>query len=269
MAGQAWPRIAGCVCRPRGLSGMPVARVPRHQEIARELRARIESGRLRPGEPLPDEAALSAQLGVARRTIRAAINQLTVDGAIVRIDGVPCVAQRNPAVFTPTVATLGDLLQLAQGTTRDIRSVVTGVMEPATAALLRVEAGRRWVRVSFVRLPAHGGGLPLGWYDSFIDEQFSSIVPHLRRHRGLYTDLIEAHHGVLVAEVHQEISAAVIPPAMAEPLQAPAGSPALRIVRRYLDRRGAVLVAADGIHPADRFAILTILRRERPGPGDR
>lgn len=239
------------------------------------LLERIESGRLAPGEPLPDEAALSQELGTNRQTVRAAVDQLIEGGAVARVDGVPRVKDRRArfASFTATVASLGDLLQLAEGTTRDLRDVEpSSTMKPARAAFLRVEPGRRWVRVAFVRMsgePGDPNAIPLGWYDSFIDEQFSSIVPHLRRHRGLYTDLIEAHHGVLATEVHQEISATIIPPALVEPLKAQAGGAALRVVRRYLDRRGAVLVVSDGIHPADRFTILSILRRERPGPGDR
>lgn len=235
------------------------------------LLERIESGRLAPGAPLPDETSLCAELRTTRQTVRAAIDQLIEGGAVGRIDGVPCVQDRRAgsATFTATLASLGDLLEFAEGTMRDVRSVEPSVMEPARAAMLRVEPGRRWVRISFVRMSGDRRGVPLGWNDSFIDEQFSSIVPHLRRHRGLYTDLIEAHHGVLVSEVQQEFSATLIPPELAEPLQAPAGSAALRIVRRYLDLRGTVLVVADTIHPADRFTMRTVLRRERPGPGDR
>ncbi|CAN5159541.1 MAG: winged helix-turn-helix domain-containing protein [Acidobacteriota bacterium] len=46
------------------------------QQIAQQIGAAIESGKLKPGESLPSERALSEQLGVNRKTVRAAFAQL-------------------------------------------------------------------------------------------------------------------------------------------------------------------------------------------------
>ncbi|MGH9943694.1 MAG: GntR family transcriptional regulator, partial [Pyrinomonadaceae bacterium] len=46
------------------------------QQIAQQIRAAVEGGRLKPGENLPSERALSEQLGVNRKTVRAAFAHL-------------------------------------------------------------------------------------------------------------------------------------------------------------------------------------------------
>ena len=53
------------------------------QQTAQRLYARIVAEkRLRPGDKLPNEVELSAQLGVSRATLREAIRDLTVQGVL-------------------------------------------------------------------------------------------------------------------------------------------------------------------------------------------
>lgn len=75
--------------------------------------------------------------------------------------------------------------------------------------------------------------------------------------------LIEERHGRRIAEVHQDVAAAPLPDRLAGPLRAEAGSPALRVVRRYLDPAGEVFEISDTMHPAGRFTVSTRLTRGR------
>lgn len=54
-----------------------------YARIADDLRARIDDGRLAPGEKLPTEHELSAQYEVARATVRQALTLLSNEGLIV------------------------------------------------------------------------------------------------------------------------------------------------------------------------------------------
>jgi len=58
-----------------------------YRRIAADLRERIESGELRPGELVPSEAALVAQYGVARGTARQALVELQGAGLIDAVHG--------------------------------------------------------------------------------------------------------------------------------------------------------------------------------------
>jgi DNA-binding GntR family transcriptional regulator len=75
----------GRVVRSPGERAGPA--VPRYQAIAADLRAAIESGRLRPGEPLPSESALVEQYGVARGTARQALAELEGAGLVTAVHG--------------------------------------------------------------------------------------------------------------------------------------------------------------------------------------
>ncbi|WP_232665125.1 GntR family transcriptional regulator [Pseudonocardia sp. TRM90224] len=69
--------------------------VPLYVRIERALRARLADAG--PGDPLPSEPALAAEFGVARMTVRAAINRLESDGLVERVPGRGTFARDRPA----------------------------------------------------------------------------------------------------------------------------------------------------------------------------
>jgi GntR family transcriptional regulator len=62
-------------------------RLPRYQQIAADLRRRIEDGEFAPGQPLPSETALIAEYGVSRITARHAVAALRAAGLVVTEHG--------------------------------------------------------------------------------------------------------------------------------------------------------------------------------------
>ena len=62
----------------------PMAPVPRYRQIAAILRRRIEAGELEPDRPIPSEAAIEQEFGVARQTARKAVAVLRDDWHLVK-----------------------------------------------------------------------------------------------------------------------------------------------------------------------------------------
>ncbi|QKW21461.1 GntR family transcriptional regulator [Kitasatospora sp. NA04385] len=60
---------------------------PKYQRLAADLRRRIESGEWTGGGRLPVETELEEQYGVARNTVRLAVDVLVNEGRVVRIQG--------------------------------------------------------------------------------------------------------------------------------------------------------------------------------------
>jgi GntR family transcriptional regulator len=56
-------------------------------QVADDLRAEIQSGRLRPGDKLPGEAEMAEVYGVSRDTIRRATSELSEEGLLVILHG--------------------------------------------------------------------------------------------------------------------------------------------------------------------------------------
>ncbi|WP_156994409.1 GntR family transcriptional regulator [Pseudonocardia acaciae] len=81
IAGRGW-----VVVERSSASGV-VGLLPRYRQIAAELRAAIEEGRLWAGAALPREAGLIARYAVSRATVRQALAVLEPDGLITTHPG--------------------------------------------------------------------------------------------------------------------------------------------------------------------------------------
>lgn len=70
------------------LVARPVRSVPLATQVEEILARRLRSGELGPGDQLPSEYELAAELGVSRATVRLAIGALTRQGFVVTRHGV-------------------------------------------------------------------------------------------------------------------------------------------------------------------------------------
>lgn len=59
---------------------------PLYEQVAEVLARKIEAGDLQPRQPLPSEVELAREYGVARRTVRRALEVLRERGLIVSIE---------------------------------------------------------------------------------------------------------------------------------------------------------------------------------------
>src|SRR3954471_21065856 len=130
------------------------ARVPRYQEIAEDLRARIQDGDLAPGARLDTQRQLAAGFGVTLMTLRQGLDVLEREKLIARRHGL------GTFVAAPSIDY--DILQLrrfagdlsAQGehvTTRLLGSEFIGGARRETAAL-GLGRGARLLAVERLRL---------------------------------------------------------------------------------------------------------------------
>ena len=65
----------------------PDSATPVYVQVADILRSRIEAGQLLPDRPVPSEAQLQQEFGVARGTARKAIALLRDQGLVVTVKG--------------------------------------------------------------------------------------------------------------------------------------------------------------------------------------
>jgi GntR family transcriptional regulator / MocR family aminotransferase len=68
---------------PLGLTLDPTSDVPLHRQIGHQIRAAILDRRLAPGLKLPSSRLMAVELGCARGTILAAVDQLVAEGYVV------------------------------------------------------------------------------------------------------------------------------------------------------------------------------------------
>jgi GntR family transcriptional regulator len=238
--------------------------LPLYEEIARDLIGAIDTGAHPVGSLLPTELELAGRYSVSRQTVRMAMRRLAEIGAVSRKQGAGTrVEERNaPSCgFQQTLASLGDLTALAAATVRDVVGIEALVIDRAQARLFGCAPGSRWTRLSYVRRHATGTRNALAWVDVYVDERYSDVLGDLGDNPVLISDLIEQRFGIRVSEVHQEVAATAVDGGMAIKLAATENSPALSVLRRYLDQRKSLFEFSVSIHPAGRYAVTSVLKR--------
>ena len=83
-------------------------------EIIEQIRGRIQSNELKPGEKLPSERELAAQLGVSRNTLREAIRMLEFSGLVTLKKGAAGGASLTDSNSTALSQNLLDGIALRQ-----------------------------------------------------------------------------------------------------------------------------------------------------------
>src|SRR3977135_2026821 len=81
---------------PLGLTLDPTSDVPLHTQIGHQIRASLLHRALGPGLKLPSSRLMAAELGCARGTILAAMDQLVAEGYVVAQAGGGLPGARDP-----------------------------------------------------------------------------------------------------------------------------------------------------------------------------
>lgn len=253
-----------------GPPDLPVAKL-RHPGFTAELAAGIAEGRWPVGTLLPTEFELCERYGLSRYAVRKALDELQEQGLISRRKNVGTrVESARPvaAGFTQSLATVDELAQFGAEHVRVVRDVGEVVADLVLARTLGCPGGTRWLRISSLRLAGGPRPKPICWTDAYVDPACTEIGALAQAAPGrLISSLIEEHYGRRIARIRQEIAAVRLPEALAGDLHAEAGSPALRLVRRYLDAADAAFEVTVSIHPADRFTFTMELNRARASGG--
>jgi DNA-binding GntR family transcriptional regulator len=121
-------------------------------------------------------------------------------------------------------------------------------------------AGSEWLAVRGYRR-ADIGTAPVCKTDYFINRAFAAVGRLLQRHSGPIFPLIEDLFGVSVVEVHQEILAVVVTPALAALLDIETGSAALEMRRTYTTSDGEIAQVTVNTHPSARYRHSMTMRR--------
>lgn len=237
---------------------------PRFAEIARHLQAAITTGHFSVGSLLPTELELCEHYGTSRHTVRLALQELQNAGLVSRRKNVGTrVESATPqTAFQQSLASVEDLMQFGAAHVRLAPEIDTIDTDAALARTLGCAEGKRWLRISSLRMEEGDDGLPIGWTDIYADPAHEGLDVHVRAAPDkLVSSLIERYYDRRVAEIVQQVRAIEVSALMAKRLKMESGTAALQIVRRYVDTEGDVLLHSVAVHPAERFFVTTRLRR--------
>ena len=240
----------------------PTSPVRKHFQLREILLDTIERD-FAVDDAIPSERELCARYGLARMTVRKALDHLILEGHLYRVPG------KGTFVARPKISLR---LQLASFS-EDMRA---RGLEPGSIDLARrVEpAGRRLGRelglapeepVHVIERLRTANGIPMAVERSHIPEAVApGLADESLADRSLY-DVLAQRFGVLLDSGEQTIEAGIVDPADATLLELPAGSAVLLLQRRSF-ATGTPVELALSTYRADRYQLHVALDVPRPTP---
>lgn len=242
---------------------------PRYAELTRSLIAGIATGRYPVGSNLPGETDLADEFQISRGTVRVALGKLQDLGLISRRKraGTKVEAmQPLTATYGPTISSVEELIQYSKNSTRIIHSIKNVIVDQALAAHLGVIPGSEWMEISASRSPSEEVSQPMAWWTVYVGKSDGArIRSRLKTDQRLVCDLIRDATGRVLVEVRQVIRAIGVPERLAERLEVAVDAHALEFTRQYFDHTGDLFQVAVSVHPAERSAYSTVLKRQAQG----
>ncbi|HTM85847.1 MAG TPA: GntR family transcriptional regulator [Mycobacterium sp.] len=234
----------------------------RYLQVARALRKDIVEGVYPVGSQLPTEHELCERFEVSRYTVREALRRLRDDNLVSSRprSGTLVVPRAATNSYAQDVMSINDLLAFATGAQFSIESNAMVTIDDELAERTGLPLGEQWLAVCGYR-QVDGAAAPVCRTEYYINRAFASVGRLLQRHSGPIFPLIEDLFGVSITEVHQEISAIVTPPDLADMLQVAPGSAALQMQRSYTTSDGEIAQVTVNTHPSDRFRHAMTMRR--------
>lgn len=173
---------------------------------------------------------------------------------------------RRTEGFTHALGSIEAVQQFGVETERQIQNVTEIVADDELADTMGCRAGRRWLRISSLRLiPGDVSKTPICWSDVYIDDLFAAEVKRkMKRHQAIFGTLVEEISGRRIIEIRQDIRASGVPQHLAKALKAEQGAHALAIRRQYILSPNDMAVVSVSIHLADRYSHSTQLMRQGP-----
>ncbi|MBF9070065.1 GntR family transcriptional regulator [Streptacidiphilus fuscans] len=197
------------------------------------------------GEVLPNERDLAARFGVARATLRQALDQLELEGRLVRRRGIGTLIAA-PRIGIPVAEPTG--LEPAGSDTWRIIDCGVGPAPAAVAEALGLEPGSGVHSVRRVRMMA---GQAVGTETLFVPGTVMPHVPGFLADSSRARAVLKQFQALPVESESRSVELGVAEEEPARLLERPPGIPVLVLTTRYFSAEGGPLAVSVSTYRAD------------------
>lgn len=220
--------------------------ISRYIQLATLFRQRIDSGQWPVGRQIPTVEELSIDCGVARATIRQALDMLEEEGLIERFRAKGTFVRRRPqeelwcavgtdwsGLLRPSTTATIEVLEDEPNVVLENVPYMIGELAPAYRHLRR----RHWRHE-----------VPFLLTDVYIDERLRSKITQEDIETKTALRLINDVKGVRIVDALQTLTIGTADVETAEYLSIPLNAPVAYVHRRAVDRKGTAVLIALGIY---------------------
>jgi GntR family transcriptional regulator len=235
--------------------------LPKYHHIYLVLKEQLAEGAFAGG--LPGEFALMAQFGVARVTVRRALQQLASEGLVAREPGRgtraigPSPAESASERRANLTGLLENLVSMGLKTSVKVLEVRGMPASDSVASALRIEVGTEVQKAVRVRSTREGA---LSHITTYVPQSLAHSFGRRELARKPILLLLEAS-GVKVGRAHQTISARLADTAVAEHLDVSTGTALLAVRRLIYDTDDRPVQWLHGLYRPDRYEYQMALSR--------
>lgn len=241
---------------------------PRYMIVARTLQNEIEAGRFPVGGMLPTENEICERFAISRHTAREAVRLLTELGMVTRRAGVGTTVNRKSVStrYTASISDPSELFAFNEQTRAELLGEDRVLIKGEWLDILPDAAGQTWPRFTSLRFAA-GAAQPIAHVETLVQPAYEAIRDRIHKPGQTVYRLIEELRGQHINALKQEITCLSLPRRIAGLLHARAGTPALRVLRYYMDADESLLSVSINTYPQDRFKLVTRWQLNRNAGG--
>ena len=233
----------------------------KYVEIGEKLIKQILSEQYALHSLLPTEKQLCEQFKISRHTAREALRHVEKTGLVERKQGSGTMVIRNsmPEKINQFINSVNDLLKFGQSTRFNIKVSDIIQLDQQMALLLDTTKGEHCIHVGGIRLEPHDQK-PICYSNIYRLPHMDAVDEQLKDKKTAIYAVMKALNDKNIGKIEQQISACLIPEELASQLNTEANSAAMKITRRYFNKKNDDLIlVAESIYPAKRFSFSTIL----------
>jgi len=235
---------------------MPVAispeRMPAYKRIQETILKRIETGQLRPGEPVCSERELARIHGVSLMTARHALAGLEREGRVERRRGAGTFVAMPKVHFNKLMSYTEQMAGRNLAISSKVLSLKIVQDEPEVALRLSLPATARLLKLERIR---EAGNEPFALETCYLSAAEFAGLHRDSVKRGSLFSLLERDFGLEIAHADEEIDATQPDPAMVRLLAIPRDVPLLRIRQVIYSKQGKPSIYVLGLYRADRHIV--------------
>ncbi|MBX9595666.1 MAG: GntR family transcriptional regulator [Roseomonas sp.] len=243
---------------PRPAPDLNRSAVARYLQLATLFRHRVEQGAWPAGKQIPTVDELAAECGVARATIRQALDQLAQEGLIERFRAKGTFVRATPPdrLWCDVETDWNGLLRSREGAEIEILSDHPN----QDGGVAPVHAGQPAPSYRHLRRRHWRNGQPFLLADVWMDDRLSAKVTAEDLVTKTSLKLVAGLPGITIAEARQTLTIGSADVETAAALQLPLNAPVAHVHRTAMDTDGTTLLIANGIYRGDMVRIDVKLR---------
>ena len=223
--------------------------VSRYIQLATLFRRRIEQGVWKTGQQIPTVDDLSAECGVARATIRQALDQIEKEGLIERFRAKGTFVRQAPQerLWCEVETDWSGLLRSREGAEIEILTDEPG----RDGASIPQTIGKPAASYRHLRRRHWRGGQPFLLADVYLDDRLSPKVTDADLRSKTALKLVAGIPGVRISDARQTLTIGSADVETAAALKLPLNAPVAYVHRAAVDARGVLILVANGIYRGD------------------